>query len=199
VNERVKKDLAMGKKRGENVTPLLSAMAPIHNSYIVPFDPFGAPGPTVLTTTQGFNRMFKRLRQGSAETPYPDVASIYCQSAISDPGDDMFEDLYLGDMWVCHLLALDAMLTIYGRVQANKRISHHQLLGDPDILGNLRGILEHGVQVKMDAEEVMDDSVKVTISYTGSIRTSLWSKIKQDRTQVGLGYDKSLLTWLTWS
>ena len=57
-------------------------MAPIHSSYIVPFNPQGAPGPTILTTM----------------TPYPDLANIYRRLAISDPGDDMFEDLYLSDL-----------------------------------------------------------------------------------------------------
>jgi hypothetical protein len=73
-------------------------MAPLHTSYIVPFDPQGAPGPTILTTTQSFNRDFKRLRQGSAVTPYPDLANVYRRSAIADPGDDMFEDVYLRDL-----------------------------------------------------------------------------------------------------
>jgi flagellar hook assembly protein FlgD len=40
------------------------------------------------------------------------------------------------------------------RVQANKRISRHRLLHDSNVSGNLRGLLERGVQVKMDAEEV---------------------------------------------
>jgi hypothetical protein len=73
-------------------------MAPSHSSYIVPFDPQGAPGLTILTAAQSFNRDFKRLRQGSAITPYPDPANIYRRSAIADPGDDMFEDVYLRDL-----------------------------------------------------------------------------------------------------
>jgi hypothetical protein len=155
-------------------------MPAICNSYIVPFDPLGAPGPTILTTTQGFNKMFKRLRRGSVVSLYPDVSSIYRQSAVSNPGDDMFEDLYLGDMWVCHLLALGAIL-IYCRVQANKRISCHRLLDDTNVPENLRGLLKHGVQIKMDAEEVWGNAVEVTIGYAGSIGTSLWSMIKEDR------------------
>ena len=92
-----------------------------------------------------------------------------------------------------------AMLMIYHRVQANKRISHHRLLSDSDMLGNLRGLLEHGVQVKMDTEEVMDDTIEVTIGYAGSIGTSLWSETKEDRAQVCPGYGKLSLTWLTWT
>ena len=38
---------------------------------------------------------------------------------------------------------------------------------NPDISGNLRGLLEKGVWVKMDAEEVKDVVIKVAISYTG--------------------------------
>jgi hypothetical protein len=73
-------------------------MSPSRTSYIVPFDPHGAPGPTILTAAQSFNRDFKRLRHGSAVTPYPDPANIYRRSAIADPGDDMFEDVYLRDL-----------------------------------------------------------------------------------------------------
>jgi hypothetical protein len=73
-------------------------MPSFRSSYIVPFDPHGAPGSTILTAAQSFNRDFKRLRWGSAVSPYPDPANIYRQSAISDPGDDMFEDVYLRDL-----------------------------------------------------------------------------------------------------
>jgi hypothetical protein len=180
-------------QRGKNVT------ASIHYSYIVPFDPLGAPGPTILTTTQNYNRGFKCLKWGSVMTPYPDLAEVYCWSAIPNPGDDMFEDLWLHDMWVCRLLALCAMLMICHRVQVNKRISHHWLLHDADVLGNLRGLLERGIQVKMDSEEVRDDTVDVAIGYAGAVGTRLWSIMKEDRAQVCPGYGESLLTWLTWS
>ena len=87
-------------------TPFLSspphnytlAMGPSCSSYIVLFNPQGAPGPTILTTAQSFNMDHKRLRQGSTVTPYPDPANIYRRLAISDPGDNMFEDVYLRDM-----------------------------------------------------------------------------------------------------
>ena len=72
------------------------------------------------------------------------------------------------------------------RIKSNKRISHHQLMVDPHISGNLRGLLERGVQVRMDAEEVFDMSLEVAISYAGSVGTSLWSEITEDRAQVGL-------------
>ena len=73
-------------------------MASIHNSYLVPFNPLRAPGPTILTTTQEFNREFKRLKQGSSMNPYPNPANVYQQSALTNPGDDMFDDLYLNDL-----------------------------------------------------------------------------------------------------
>jgi hypothetical protein len=44
------------------------------------------------------DRDFNRLRRGSAVTPYPDPANIYHRSAITNPGDDMFEDVYLLDL-----------------------------------------------------------------------------------------------------
>jgi hypothetical protein len=92
-----------------------------------------------------------------------------------------------------------AMLTICCRVQANTRISRHWLLHDTNVPGNLRGLLERGVQVKIDSEEVRDDAVEVAIGYTGAVGTCLWSVMKEDRVQVCPGYGESLLTWLTWT
>ena len=73
-------------------------MPAIPTSYIVPFDPLGNPLGTILTAAQRYNRGFKRIKQGSAVAPYPDPTTIYRQSVICDPVDDMFEDIYLGDM-----------------------------------------------------------------------------------------------------
>jgi hypothetical protein len=73
-------------------------MPAIPSSYIVPFDPLGNPLGTLLTTAQRYNRGFKRIKRGSAVAPYPDPATIYCWSAICDPGDDMFADVYMSDM-----------------------------------------------------------------------------------------------------
>ena len=83
-------------------------MLAIPTSYIVPFDPLGNPLGTILTAAQRYNRGFKRIKRGSAVAPYPNLATIYCRSAISDLADDMFEDVYLSDMWVYRLLALVA-------------------------------------------------------------------------------------------
>jgi hypothetical protein len=69
------------------------------------------------------------------------------------------------------------------RVMANKRISHHRLLADSAIKGNLHGLLERGLQEVMD-KEVFDKTLEVAIGYAGSIGTSLWSEIKEDRAKV---------------
>jgi hypothetical protein len=163
-------------------------MAPICSSYIIPFNPLGAPGPTILTTTQEYNKMFKHLKWGSAVSPYPNPASVYHQSAITDPVDDMFEDLFLNDLYVLVIESLVNSTNNNNRVQANKRISRHRLLHDSNVSGNLRGLLECGVQVRMDAKEVQDNTIEVSIGYTSSIGTNLWSKIKVDRAKVGPGY-----------
>jgi hypothetical protein len=83
------------------------------------------------------------------------------------------------------------------RVMANKRISHHRLLVDTAIKGNLRGLLERGVQESMDKEEVFDETLEVAIGYAGSVGTSLWSEIMEDQNKVCLGYGVAMLSWLT--
>ena len=80
---------------------------------------------------------------------------------------------------------------------ANKRISRHRLLMDHSIKGTLRGLLERGVQESMNREEVFDKTLEVAIGYTGSVGTSLWSEIKEDRAKVCLGYGVMMLSWLT--
>ena len=83
------------------------------------------------------------------------------------------------------------------RVMANKRISCHHLLMDHSIKGNLCGLLERGVQELMDREEVSDETLEAAAGYAGSIGTSLWSEIKEDRTKVCPGYGVTMLSWLT--
>ena len=80
---------------------------------------------------------------------------------------------------------------------ANKRISCHHLLIDHQIKGNLRGLLEGGVQESLDREEEFDPSLEVAIGYAGSVGTSLLTEIKVDRAKVCPGYDVMLLSWLT--
>jgi hypothetical protein len=83
------------------------------------------------------------------------------------------------------------------RVMVNKQISRHRLLVDTAIKGNLRGLLERGVQESMDKEEEFDKTLEVAIGYAGSVGTSLWSKIQEDRHKVCPGYGVTMLSWLT--
>jgi hypothetical protein len=85
------------------------------------------------------------------------------------------------------------------RVMANKRISRHRLLVDPVVKGNLRGLLERGVQELMDKEEVFDKMLEVAVGYAGSVGTALWSEIREDWDKVCPGYGVTMLSWLTLS
>ena len=80
---------------------------------------------------------------------------------------------------------------------ANKRISCHCLLIDHQVKGNLRGLLERGVQKSLDREEEFDPSLEVAIGYAGSVGTSLWSEIREDHAKVCPGYGVTMLSWLT--
>jgi hypothetical protein len=80
---------------------------------------------------------------------------------------------------------------------ANKRISRHRLLADTAIKGNLHGLLERGVQELMDKEEVFDKTLEVAVGYAGSVGTSLWSEIMEDRGKVCPGYGVMMLSWVT--
>jgi hypothetical protein len=55
---------------------------------------------------------------------------------------------------------------------------------DHQIKGNLRGLLERGVQVARDAEETANNYVMMSIGYSGTVGTSLWTKIEKDRAKV---------------
>jgi hypothetical protein len=79
----------------------------------------------------------------------------------------------------------------------NKRISRHRLLVDSSIKGNLRGLLERGVQGSMDKEEVFNETLEVAVGYAGSVGTALWSEIREDRAKVCPGYGVTMLSWLT--
>ena len=80
---------------------------------------------------------------------------------------------------------------------ANKRISRHRLPVDHPIKGNLRGLLERGIQESLDREKEFDPSLEVAIGYAGSIGTSLWTEIREDHTKVCPGYGVTMLSWLT--
>jgi hypothetical protein len=55
---------------------------------------------------------------------------------------------------------------------------------DFNIPGNLRGLLECGVQVALDANESIYEGVEVSTSYTGAVGTALWLEIEESRSQV---------------
>jgi hypothetical protein len=80
---------------------------------------------------------------------------------------------------------------------ANKWISHHRLLADTAIKGNLWALLERGVQESMDKEEIFDETLEVAVGYAGSVGTSLWSEILEDHHKVCPGYGMAVLSWLT--
>ena len=73
-------------------------MPAIPTSYIVPFDPLGNPLGTILTTAQHYDWGFKHIKRGLAIAPYPNPATIYRRSALCDPENDMFKDIYLSDL-----------------------------------------------------------------------------------------------------
>ena len=79
-------------------THTYSTTPAIPTSYIILFDPLGNPLGTILTAAQRYNQGFKCIKQGSAIAPYPNPATIYCQSALCNPENDMFEDIYLSDL-----------------------------------------------------------------------------------------------------
>jgi hypothetical protein len=89
------------------------------------------------------------------------------------------------------------LLMMNDKVMANKRISRHRLLVDTVVKGNLRGLLERGVQESMDKEEVFDETLEVAVGYAGSVGTALWSKIREDQDKVCPGYGVTMLSWLT--
>jgi hypothetical protein len=80
---------------------------------------------------------------------------------------------------------------------ANKWISRHRLLVDTAIKGNLRGLLERGVQESMDREEVFDETLEAAVGYASSVGTALLSEIREDRAKVCPGYGVTMLSWLT--
>jgi hypothetical protein len=47
-----------------------------------------------------YNRHLICQQQGNHMSPYPTVDTVYKQSTTDHPGDDMFEDLFLDDMYV---------------------------------------------------------------------------------------------------
>ena len=94
-----------------------------------------------------------------------------------------------------------SQLTKCRSVQANKHISQHCLAQDINVLQNLRGLLERGVQESFDSLEKVGGTDKIMLEavfgYAGSIRTALWNEIEEDHSKVHLDLD-GLLHSLTW-
>jgi hypothetical protein len=73
-------------------TPTMPAIC---SSFIVLFNPLGNLGGTLITAAQWYNHNFKRIKRGLSVSPYPNLATVYQRSVLSNPEDDMFEDLIL--------------------------------------------------------------------------------------------------------
>jgi hypothetical protein len=87
-------------------------------------------------------------------------------------------------------VTLDILLVLSNM---SSRVSRYRLRDDQFVSWNLRGLLEHGVQKSMDAEEPkgpVDPStpplaIETMLGYTGSVGTTLWYEIGRDRGKVG--------------
>jgi hypothetical protein len=69
----------------------------------------------------------------------------------------------------------------------NKWVSR-RLARDINVPQNLRGLLEQGVQVDVDREENLSGTqakeMEAMLGYAGSVGTTLWYKIEEDRSKV---------------
>jgi hypothetical protein len=73
-------------------------MAPIHNTYTIPFDPFGNSEGEYATTKESFNHQRFQHKRGSRVSPYPAFSNVYRRSEQVITDGDTFEDLMLTDM-----------------------------------------------------------------------------------------------------
>jgi hypothetical protein len=73
-------------------------MAPIRNTYTIPFDPSGNAEGEFATTKESFNHQGFQHKRGSRVSPYPSFVDIYKRSEWCVANGDMFEDLMLADM-----------------------------------------------------------------------------------------------------
>jgi hypothetical protein len=85
---------------------------------------------------------------------------------------------------------LDILLVLSN---VSSRVSRYRLRDDQFVSRNLRGLLEHGVQKSMDAEEprgpvdpsALPLAIETMLGYTGSVGTALWYEIGRDCGKVG--------------
>ena len=75
----------------------------------------------------------------------------------------------------------------------SSRVSHYRLRDNQFVSWNLRGLLEHGVQKSMDAEEPKGPvnpstpllAIETMLGYARSVGTALWYEIGRDHGKVG--------------
>ena len=72
----------------------------IRSSYIVLWDPRGHPMETAAYAWSRFNRHHFSQQRNDRFAPYPSVDDVYKRSDTDRPGDDMFEDLFMDDLYV---------------------------------------------------------------------------------------------------
>ena len=86
-----------------SLCPLIAREDPamtIRSSYIVPWDPRGHPMETATYAWSCFNCHHFSQQRNDCFAPYPSVDTVYQRSDTDCPGDDMFEDLFMDDLYV---------------------------------------------------------------------------------------------------
>ena len=78
----------------------------IKSSYIVPWDPVGHPMETTTYAWSRYNRHHFSHQRDNRFALYPSVDAVYKQSDTNRPGDDMFKDLFMDDLWASRLLTV---------------------------------------------------------------------------------------------
>jgi hypothetical protein len=82
------------------------------------------------------------------------------------------------------------------RIQANRQVSCYRLAWDFNVLQNLWGLLECGVQVDLDRDKKVEGTdnilLEAVIGYTRSVGTVLWYEIEEDRSKVHCHLGRSL-------
>jgi hypothetical protein len=73
-------------------------MAPIRNTYTIPFDPVGNSKGEFTTAKESFNCQQFQHKRGSRVSLYPAFVDVYRRSEQCVADGDTFEDLMLADM-----------------------------------------------------------------------------------------------------
>ena len=72
----------------------------IKSSYIIPWDPRNHPMETAAHAWSRYNRHNFSQQRDNCFKPYLSVDDVYQQSNTDRPGDNMFEDLFMDDLYV---------------------------------------------------------------------------------------------------